>query len=208
MLRALYLTLPRTALLVLVAACLAAIRLVRAILIPLPGPAFPPVTIASSEGICILFSACIAMLMLPVLPEFDLRRTRARWLALSRFCFGGAIVASVAAFAAWQHTLAYFAALPEATRVPESELIINNALFIYAMTCILSPFVSAGIAAASSVLFWVAGLAPVLFIENINLWPLDYFQGPGPWVSLPHIVTTATLLVAAGAVHFSTAGEA
>lgn len=170
----------------------------------------PPetVAVARAEFVCVIVGVIVMLLIAPTMPNVDLRRRRARYSAVVRFIIGVLVVFTISAITARFNTMDYLRQVAGSIEhaVPESELLINNTLLITCLAGCLAPLTNKAFTAIASIAAWIAGYIPAVIHPGINLWPLDYYHGPGPWFSLPHIAVTATLALAAIIIQYATAG--
>ncbi|MDY5840964.1 MAG: hypothetical protein SPJ78_09695 [Corynebacterium camporealensis] len=178
--------------------------------IRIAGPPDEPVAITQREIACELIALIIIALLVPPMPDTDLRRSRARGLAVVKLLLGLVLCLCLAAFAARLTTLDYLTELrnlgaPTDT-VPESELIIGNTAVVAALMGILVPLCGRLLAFPCVLVVWVASYAPPVFSWSMSTWPLDYLQDEGPWMSPVHIAAAVILTCVAIAVQWMTAG--
>lgn len=168
------------------------------------------VQISHAEVIATLAALIVVILLTPPLPDVDLRRPRAKLLAVSRLALAYVCVLVISTFASWsiRHTFIIKTALAvsEIPELPASELIISNCVFLASICAVMNALRGRGAAILCTFGVWALTFAPVFFIVDFQTWPLDYFQGPGPWFSLPHVFATAALVCVTFAVQWQTAG--
>lgn len=191
---------------VLTLGCLPAIRVIRGIRFTIAGPPDDPNIIVANEVVCVLYAICVAALIAPTMPEIDLRRPRAKILAVARLVIAGSCVLIVSGFAARQLNLAYFAEAGTTSVAPESELLINNSMLVFGIATVAITLLGKLRGIPLALLSWVIGIAPLVFFHDINLWPFAALRGDGPWCSWPHIAVTLLVLMIALAIQFRTAG--
>lgn len=171
------------------------------------------IAIAAIEFVCILSALVLVTLAAPRLQDIDLFRPRAKLFALVRFLYSFILLTITAGLTAYIVTESYLreefpeeAARQAATTVPESEVLIHNSLFIFAVAGILIPIIGQSLGVLASLIVWVVGYFPGLLNPRVELWPLAKMDEVGPWFSIPHILTTASLLFVACVVQYRTAG--
>lgn len=170
-----------------------------------------PVSIAYRELACELAALTLVLLLTSPMAELDLRRRRAQVLAVGRLLIGIVCCVIMAVWASALTTREFVLSLglevgSSPTAVPESELIISNTIVLACVLGLLMPFVGRLTALPFVAAVWLTSYAPVVFGWSETTWPLDYFQEPGPWFSLPHCAAAVSLLVGTLAVHWHYAG--
>ncbi|WP_146183364.1 hypothetical protein [Corynebacterium liangguodongii] len=201
-------------LIALAGVCAIMVRFLRDITFHVGPSSIDPYVITASEIVPLLYAVCAVALAAPRMPDVDLRRIRAQWLAVGRYATAALLVAGVASFAAYQVKVAYFLEMQSFTRVllssegggPESELIVNNSLLLLAIAGIAITLLGKLRGVIASIVLWMLANSPLLFTYDLSPWPFDILEEEGPWVSWPHIGTTAVVFLAAFLVEFRTAG--
>ena len=117
------------------------------------------------------------------------------------------IVVIVAYFASIQINAAYHLQPGTDSAVsPESELIINNSVLIFAAGGIMITQWGKSLGVAATIVLWATCNAPLVFFTNFTPWPFAVLLGEGPWFSLEHVTATGLVLIANFLVQFRVAG--
>lgn len=205
--RSIFLSTPWHVISLLGASCGVMIRLVRGVIFEVGGTPTEPFVITAAELVSLLFALTTVVLLTPSMPHIDLRRRRAQWLSIFRQMFGAMIVVIVAYFASTQITVAYHLQPGADSAVsPESELIINNSVLIFAAGGILITQLGKSLGVAATIVLWATCNAPLVFLTNFTPWPFAVLLDEGPWFSLEHLAATGLVLVANFLVQFRVAG--
>lgn len=116
------------------------------------GPPQQRVNVAHAEVVAVIYSLMLIALAVPPMPLLDLRRTRARLLALVRLWLVLICGTAVSSYASYCVTKGYVAKVKslglEVTQVPASGVIVNNALVIIGVGATLTAIVGRGRALA------------------------------------------------------------
>lgn len=174
----------------------------------LAGPPGEQNAVAAAELVCVLFAIIMAALITPSMPFLDLRRRRAKRLALGRLLVAGVAVAVVSATGSYFTILAYHAEVGRTDVSPEAELIIHNALLVFAIAGILITLLGKLVGIHLTIALWLAGMSPLVFSYTVTLWPFAALREAGPWFSPPHIAVSAGALLIAGTLQYTCAGVA
>ena len=205
--RSIFLSTPWHVIILLGAFCDVMIFLVRGVTFEVGGSPTEPFVITAAELVSLLFALTTVVLLSPSMPHIDLRRRRAQWLSVVRQTIGAMIVLIVSNFASSQIKVAYYLQSGTDSAVgPESELIINNSVLIFATAGILIAQWGKSLGVAATVVLWLTCNAPLVFFTNLTPWPFAVLLGEGPWFSLKHVAATGLVLTANFVVQFRTAG--
>lgn len=176
----------------------------------LAGPPQQRVNVAHAEVVAVMSSLVLIALIVPPMPLLDLRRSRARMLALARLWIVLVCGAVVSCYASYCVTRGYIAEVTslgvEVTQLPATELIVNNVLVVIGVGATLSAIMGRGAALAGTAGVIFANFLPVFFDPSRTTWPLDYMHEPGPWFSIPHVAAVATVIALAHAAWWWSAG--
>ncbi|WJY68045.1 hypothetical protein [Corynebacterium auris] len=200
-------SMPWVTLLVLLGTCMLGVRALRVISFHVGRDPFDPFVVTAPEIASLIFAVCAAALAAPTMPEVDLRRPRSQWLAVARHAGAALCVVAVASFADHQ-VKAGFVVLAETTQggVPESELIINNSLLLFAIAGLAITALGKLRGVVVSLAVWLAANSALLFFSGFTPWPFAVLAEAGPWFSWPHVAATLLVLAADAAVQHRTAG--
>lgn len=187
-------------------ACIPMLWLLRTEIIVIGGPPLDQTAIANVEIICLFFCIIVFALLFPSMPDIDRGRPRARWSAVMRYVLGLLFIWGLAWIAARCIDLFYNEVAPDSSEVLESGLIINNALCVAGVAGIAIPLFGRLWATPLVISLWAADIAPLFFDYKFPIWPLDYFQGPGPWFDLSRITGAVILMCIGALVQWWTAG--
>lgn len=187
-------------------ACVPMLWLLRAETISISGPPLERTVIANVEIICLFFCIIVCALLFPSMPDIDRGRPRARWSAVTRYVLALVFIGTLAWFAARCADIGYAEASPGTSQVPESDLIINNALCVAGVAGITFPLLGRLWATPTVLILWALDIGPLFFDYKFPIWPLDYLQGPGPWFKPSHIIGAVILMCIGALVQWWTAG--
>lgn len=205
--RSILLSTPWHVICLLGAFCGVMIRLVRGITFEVGGSPTEPFVITAAELVSLLFALTTVVLLTPSMPHIDLRRRRAQWLSVFRQTVGAMMVVIVAYFASIQINVAYHLQPGTDSAVsPESELIINNSVLIFAAGGMMITQWGKSLGVTATIVLWATCNAPLVFFTNFTPWPFAVLLGEGPWFSLEHVAATGLVLIANFLVQFRVAG--
>lgn len=161
--RSIFLSTPWHVIILLGAFCDVMIFLVRGVTFEVGGTPTEPFVITAAELVSLLFALTTVVLLSPSMPHIDLRRRRAQWLSVVRQTIGAMIVLIVSNFASSQIKVAYYLQSGTDSAVgPESELIINNSVLIFATAGILIAQWGKSLGVAATVVLWLTCNAPLV----------------------------------------------